>query len=685
MIRKENITLGDNEKKRGLIEPPFKIRPKAVLVDPPFKIRPTKVLVDPPFKIRPVKVLVDPPFRIRTLEEEIEYRRLREETESFVADFVKLEESKVLYDLEKNALNTIQQNCEEFKNKKVKVLRKPPFKIDLTNTPEVDRWMPTNPDDEIFRTTESRIYAPLHIFFNMSDNSSIDFFNLKAKRCYNSDNIRQQFVQYINYFEKYYDPEHELLINYSHIKYMIDYVDKYTQEDLFDDIFKYIFTPVMLTKIDLMVKRNYKFNLNNGKKTNNVSLQYTDAHAILLLNFSMMQKFTIPLVSHYIAIRKYPSNEINDALMSFYYRILAMFKSVDMMSKLYETVMSSVKRSKKKNKLWDMQNIRSINPTTHTIESVENIPLQLSPKYKFNQHIISFNFSAIRQNIGYKILDISYNYTFVPLSSSLRDEDNNSKIDKYEANLEKTDENMHMFIKANKMTTMKAIMNHSGLGPITDEEIDFYRKELTKNGGQIMNRFQQELVNLSVYKYFGDPITSKFTNKDEYIALMIASKRLLSSYFVIIHEIIGGRVVRLVDRKSINKKDMEKVKASPTWQKIVNLFRNPAKEEQVMSYMAIILSSEFAFISYDDPELNGQKIELQPEVICEEFMRFILISAGSEARSYFTEEAKAKDSNRLKDIEDIPVPETHRDVDKFASKAWNSNDGSHVWRMTVED
>jgi hypothetical protein len=99
--------------------------------------------------------------------------------------------------------------------------------------------------------------------------------------------------------------------------------------------------------------------------------------------------------------------------------------------------------------------------------------------------------------------------------------------------------------------------------------------------------------------------------------------------------------------------------------------------------MAIILSSEFAFISYDDPELNGKKIELQPEVVCEEFMRFILISAGSEARSYFEEEAKAKESNRLIEIEDIPSPVTHRDVDKYVSGAWNLTNVPNAWNMKV--
>jgi len=142
------------------------------------------------------------------------------------------------------------------------------------------------------------------------------------------------------------------------------------------------------------------------------------------------------------------------------------------------------------------------------------------------------------------------------------------------------------------------------------------------------------LVNFSVAKYFGDPISSRFTNQDEYVALMVASKRILKSHFIIIPEIICGRVVRLVNRRSINKKGVEKIKASPTWAEIQRLFRNPAKEDQVLSQLAVILSSKFAYISYTDPELNGREIEIQPEIVGEEFLKFILYSAATDNMSF---------------------------------------------------
>ena len=381
----------------------------------------------------------------------------------------------------------------------------PWYFADSIDIPEVD-YCTLNEEDKLFRITDDHIYVPLHLIFGNSVTDSIDYFDLEAKRCYKGLAVREHLVHYINYFEKYFDPYHELYLSYGYMKYMIDYHDNYSKEDFFQDMLRYVFNPVMLQRIKLMVEHNYRLNLNNGKRTNNVSLQYTDYHALLLLNFSMMQKLIIPILTHFIGHRKLnKKNLTNTILMEFYYRLFNMFKSINIVAKLYETVMSSVKKSMRKN----------INATTHSIEGVENIALQLSPKYTFKEHVISFNFKAIKRGIGYKVLDISYGTTFVPLSSSIRDEDNNSKIDKYEANLEKTDENLHLFIKANKINTLKHLMNMNRIGMVTDDEIAFYKRELTKNGGELINRFQQDLINLSVDKYFGDPITSKFTNKTE--------------------------------------------------------------------------------------------------------------------------------------------------------------------------
>ena len=108
------------------------------------------------------------------------------------------------------------------------------------NIPVIDTWVP-QPEDVIYQNNKGIIYAPVMSSLNIQgDYDSLNFFIMNPKKCYNSQAMRDHTCLYLNYFEKYYDPEHELLVNYAHIKYMIDYVDLYSQEDLFDDIFKYI-------------------------------------------------------------------------------------------------------------------------------------------------------------------------------------------------------------------------------------------------------------------------------------------------------------------------------------------------------------------------------------------------------------------------------------------------------------
>ena len=65
--------------------------------------------------------------------------------------------------------------------------------------------------------------------------------------------------------------------------------------------------------------------------------------------------------------------------------------------------------------------IRAKNTTTHSKSSIENIILNIMPKYNYNQNIIAFNSTSIRKNTGFKITDIKYEFKYTLLSSSNRD------------------------------------------------------------------------------------------------------------------------------------------------------------------------------------------------------------------------------------------------------------------------
>lgn len=47
--------------------------------------------------------------------------------------------------------------------------------------------------------------------------------------------------------------------------------------------------------------------------------------------------------------------------------------------------------------------------------------------------MVHLNYKSILRNTGFQVLDIEYEYSFVSLSSSRRDEDLNSEFDKFES------------------------------------------------------------------------------------------------------------------------------------------------------------------------------------------------------------------------------------------------------------
>lgn len=298
----------------------------------------------------------------------------------------------------------------------------------------VDDWEPTE-EEMIFKHVKGAIILPVSKFYKVEENSFLDYFILSAKRCYNGEKIRNHCCKYLNYFERFYDRDKELLMVYYHIKYIIDCMDDrvYTDEAFLFDLKKYILDSTIFLKAKLMNEDNYILNLDqkrsNVDKIKTPSLQYTDKHGKILMEISLLMNMFIPLLVHYMSKRQI--FQVKDFLLRAFDMIFVKYEDeVDVYSKLYETSISSInKNADTHSVLWSMQNIRGKNTTTHSVSAVNDIILQIMPKYNYNENIVSFNYMSIQWNIGFQVTGISYEYSFVSLSSSKRDEDNNSEFD----------------------------------------------------------------------------------------------------------------------------------------------------------------------------------------------------------------------------------------------------------------
>ncbi len=505
----------------------------------------------------------------------------------------------------------------------------------------IDDWSPLE-SDVIAVTVKNAIIFPVSKFFDLEPTKSLDSFMMIPKRCYNSDEVRNHICHYVNYFEAIYDTEHEYLFQIYRIKSMIDYgivyndsVSVYTKDHFVHDILTYILSDSMYDKVWELVEDNYTLCLSYKNKTNE-ALQYSDRHGKYFMEISFFQNLVIPLIMHFCYKNKINGSKIDEMIFEMFNHLFDQYinqaamqrrglKPADMFSKLYETVNTTMLGDFKNNKpLWEKCEIRGMNPTINTNDAINTAIMQVMPKFKFNNNMIMYTITSIRNAIKFTI-DIRYEYDFTSLSNSKRDgEDNTSQFDKYEAHLIKTDEGLLIQNDFRARKVMETII--AKFGPFEEDEINFYRKELIKNGRPLINKFQQNLINNMFFKYFGDTYSINSINARDYVILMISAKRiLLRSGMKILPYIIAGNIQRISTRTTLCKKELVKLESSEYYKDILRKYNNDERKTKlILSNIATMLSSNFTVIDYYDKELNGINIIMDSDIIINEFLMFVL-------------------------------------------------------------
>ena len=202
----------------------------------------------------------------------------------------------------------------------------------------------------------------------------------------------------------------------------------------------------------------------------------------------------IPLICHFMHIRGFQN--ASEFILSVYDVLIDTYNKkygIDIYNKLYETAISTIKRTEKRNQvIWGMQDIRGINTSLHAMQSVQNVLINIIPKYRYDGNPIHLNYKAINKNTEFQITDIEYELNFVSLSSSRRDEDLNSEFDKFESFAVKSDESLLIQNQVACDAAMSQIRNT--YGPFEQEEIQFYKHRLSDGTKCTVNSFQKDLI-----------------------------------------------------------------------------------------------------------------------------------------------------------------------------------------------
>ena len=494
--------------------------------------------------------------------------------------------------------------------------------------PYVDDWIldGMKPEDNLFAPVNGAMIAPISAALKLKEpDQLLDRFFMTAKRSYAKETgLLLHFTNYLNYFEKFYDTDKELLTIYTKMKVMIDSIPESSKDNLEYDLRRFIlFNPSIGAKIRLMNIDNFRTEIKEYKNDNK-ALAFTPYHSYVLMEISLFQILIIPIISHYAFKHQGEIGDIIDFLV-FFFRIIIeeMHPDVNILGKITETVMEAFTKNFNKNTiLWAKQPIQGNNFESLAINCIKSIIVVIMPKYEYYRNSVVFNQVSIRYMLKYTISDGKYDYELNELNHDNYDEDNNSDLDKFEAHLSKKNESLFLHNRVNYEMIMKKIEQH--FGPFRPEEIKYYITELSKDKASPINELQKELVFNLFYKYFGDTAAIKSVDIQDYIKLILAAKKLLHSYHLYNMEaIVSGKVVKNINRININKKELIKIQSSNLYKIIENKYKNEKIINQCLSLLATLLASKFQVIDYDHPELTGQPLSIKPDMLNQEFLEYI--------------------------------------------------------------
>ena len=497
----------------------------------------------------------------------------------------------------------------------------------------VDEWKPAA-KDQILKYDGKLIIIPFNKIFNNDDIGALNVFNI-IKVSYVS--YLADITKYINYFIKFYDKDNELLLSYFKLKYLIDNKDKVISLPSFIQlIYSVLLSESIREKIIKMVEDNYYIDVstNDGKEYNE-SLEFTVDHAKVMMQISIAMKMMVPVMFHYINKLKYenvkkkeqgikvPPIKDKTYIYRFYAGLFDIFgEEIDIYNKLWISIWSKVNTHYARNKImWDKRTIFDTTLPGQMNDLIrDKIICETMFKYVFEKNIIHFNYVILKNQFMFFNME-KYKHHRIELTSK-KDVNGLSGLDKLEMNATKIDESIVILSEVNIKKTIKQLEKRMNI-KISKEEIEYYKNHMK------ISKFQVTLVFWFYAKYFGSYRDLNFLNRTKYIKLLLMlKKRLQFQGFIYLPSILTANIDGRISSRTIrNTKFLSKIESSSIYQTLINdkypTLEEIGKGDVILNTLSTIINTKFTFVEYDNPEVIGDLIELNNDIVSEEFLNYL--------------------------------------------------------------
>ena len=483
-------------------------------------------------------------------------------------------------------------------------------------------------------------------------------------------NKTKDICNYVDYFIEQYDEDKELPLAYLSLKQIID-DEKYqlTAQEFQKLLYKRLFSPRLKKAIYRLVHDNYHIDVTVDAKSGRIyddPDDFTNEDAKRFLAISMMMKIAIPPVEHFISVYKqYSVIPVQDLIVDIFTEIFYSIGNVtdselilygtmkdvgtvdvidyenrenhndvdiddligmeeqaadDLMKKLYKFVNGRLRKHSKNNQLlWSQQSaLRGVTEDAHRDRLLSKyIFYDNFFKFNFKENLVSFLQSIVGTQLKYTINITKYKMNPIRVDN-VKGSEGLSSIDKLEQSMVKIDESQVVRIDLSIVDVLNRLEKE--VGPISDEEIDYYSQFPINQ-----NSFRNYVLENLYAKRFGGFQELRSMPDRSYTKLAIIAKRQLkkAGYQQLpsfITSVVQGRVS---NRMLQNTKYISKLRQSATFAHLMNDNYKALKgylDDMIIEDESKLLNTIFCYVEYETPEVTGDPIPFDEDIISDEYM-----------------------------------------------------------------
>lgn len=482
----------------------------------------------------------------------------------------------------------------------------------------------------LYKKDGKNVWVSFDKCFNVDNLTGLNTF-LITKSAY-SKNL-DSICRYSNIFFKEYDKDKEFLSGLLAIKYQTDLKNmQYPYTRFRSDLCEYLLSDSIVKKIFNMVEDYYCIDLSPTEEVKNLdlhALQFMNEHGKALMALSIAYKLTIPIICHYYVInsesiaemrriKKLPPLTIKTYLYDLFVSFFPLFQGdSEIYNKLAATVQAHLTATRTSEKiLWNRARNKKLTPTIYADRLIEAVVVDLLPKSIFSKNLVFLIQVAIPYQIR-TILLAKDKYDYSDISMAIKN-DELSGLEKMETNSARISDLDIIISSLNIDESIKKIQKDYNF-TIDKDELEYYKNHLK-------NYLFSDIVLQFFSKYFGGYYDLKSISKKNYLKLLIMFKHIMSSMgFIYIHQIMTGNLSKVVKRRKISNKQLNKIAKSKRFERLMEQYDQGIDPDNnpILRNIAMLLNTPIEYCDYLQPEMEGQIIQPDIEVVSDEYIRFL--------------------------------------------------------------